>query len=1061
MTVPTSEQLSRLRQRPHGTTLHLSVYEPNTVLAAQITMAAISRGEREIDIAILGGVGNGVSRGQTCYIGSTPNGRDFGRIRAISSTPTQLTVAENDINWRDGLYLTVVQYFEPWAVFPRILLNDFVPSFFKDWDIAYVDQNENFDPVVNMGPNHAMFLDNTPTGSWASIYYDSSGTFDPSDNATPTGFAWVFEGGIPTGSNAPDPGYIDYTGGGHFLTSLTVTSPRGKTFTGRRHVSVYTRPDQGPMPPIVGWGLSSFEGSRDNGGYALRLWLRENADFSRILPGSLIVIFSDDYEGSFAGKAGGNAENRSSILFAGYIEDGSVALNAITNRLEFRVTSITGTMKRLSSFSLTLESKVDAETWNEVTDGTVDKAMIHYLRWHSTILAIADFSPTGDSKPVQFMDFERSSVYDAVSNLYGSALVATVVADRQGKVWAEIDANLLQTGSARGLNTALSLTRQDWRGTLDIQERIDERLSYLEMGGIAYNGPTTGSSDPFLAGAPGDAPAYFGSLERATGLVIEGQVQLNELVGLAFAKANSDYPEVGIPMAGEYRILDIAPQERVLVSLEADETYRGVVWDQKAFLPTQVRYTYLASDQVLQMETILTEETEGPAGESVEIPVDPPFPLFIAPEINLPPFNLPPPLDLIPIDPVPGTGELAYLVTDNRITRSRNILDAGLDTIFEDITPTFAGDGVTGSFDSFYFDPLDPQNKAYLMANEGSQAGSVETGPNLYVVTNLDSASPTYTNVLGAAKYVASIDTTDGAAVGGLRGYDISISPVNPNIILFVGEYFKDFPTNATKIVILRSANGGGTWQDISGDLSGNAPGNDSNQVIDASEHSIADIFVQISDGTPREELWFSNLGGSTWQAVRTEDDFPVPVRIKDFHVPFQGNPAGALIFASDGEGEGSEDRILYRTEDRGSTWTDISPVFDGNSWAIARDSSLDQVSRQIRTHQTNRLFAAAILQREDGTGNDSAFFTALDGAQSAVSWTPRRVFTGRVGYLDWHKTNANILYMLGDNDNERILVTQDGGFSWEDKQPSWERDIGDIGVIGWDRVAFVGVWTV
>jgi len=149
----------------------------------------------------------------------------------------------------------------------------------------------------------------------------------------------------------------------------------------------------------------------------------------------------------------------------------------------------------------------------------------------------------------------------------------------------------------------MELTRQDWRGNMDIQVAHDDVLSYLEMGGIAYSGPSnTGTSEAFLAGAPGDAPSYHGGVERISGLVLEGQTQLNELVGLAWARANTDYPEVTIPMAGDYRVFDIAPQERVLLTLASEDTYRGITWNQKPFIPQSIRYNYNSAGQFVQME---------------------------------------------------------------------------------------------------------------------------------------------------------------------------------------------------------------------------------------------------------------------------------------------------------------------------------------------------------------------------------------------------------------------------------------------------------------------------
>jgi hypothetical protein len=1020
-------------------------------------MPAFSRGERQIDISILGGDFNSVNRGQTIYIGTTPNARNVGRIRAISASATQLTVAENDLNLRDGMYLTVVQYYEPWAVFPRIVLDDNnVPSFFKDFDITYTDQNLNLDPVVHMGPNHAVFLDGTPTGSYASIFWGSSGTFDPTDSSIPTGYAWNFEGGIPSASFLPDPGYIDYTGAGQFLTTLEVTSNRGKTFEGRRHVSVYTRPDQGPRPPILSWGMQSFEGSRDNGGYSLRLWLREDADFERIMAGSLVVLFTDDGEGPFVGKVGGNAENRSSILFNGYIEEGSIALNAVTNRLEFRVSSITGTMKTLASFSATLESVNTPATWNEMAAMNVDKAMAHYLRWHSTILTVADFQPSGDTMSVEFMDFERASLYEAVNNLYASALVANVIADRQGEIWAEIDANMRATGSARGLSTALTMTRQDWRGSFDIQERIDERLSYIELGGLAYSGPATGTTDPFLGGAPGDAPAYHGSLERVSGMVVRGQTHINELAGLAFARANARYPEVIVPIAGDYRILDIAPQERVLLSLDPADTYRQIDWTLKPFIPAQIRYQHQPADQVLLMETTLSEETEGPPGESVEIPVDPPFPIWIAPEINLPPINLPPPLDPIPIDPAPGTGDLVYVVTSNRVTRTRNFHADGLTTTFEDITSPL----ISGSIQAFRLDPVDPQNVAYLLSATAAVPSDLDSGPYLYRITSLDSASPIYTVIMTPREFGEAGPSTvnfDGA----LHGFDVSVSAISSNIIWVSGGGHRTAPPNDDVCKIVRTGNGGATWVDTSNDFLPRLSGNDSNRPIDASEHALQNAVAVISNSTPQEELFATLNQGSTWNEVNPA----VAVRVKDFHVPFQGNGADLLIFYSEGEGV---DKRLYRTEDRGTTRTDVSPNYDGNNWAKARQGPRGRASRQIRSYQANRLFMAAVLQRDEAEptdNNDSAFFTSTDGGVTPASWFVRHVWTGNVGFLDWLKTDPNKLYALGASTAEvQIIGSADGGILWVEKTASWERDIGTIGApdnLGFDRVGIFSVWTV
>jgi len=763
MPLPTAAQISRLRTRPHRTVLHLGVYEPTTAFASRLNMPAVAKNERVLTVSLLAGNPAEVVRGMTVYIGTYPNGRDVGRLRAIEATATSLTVTENSLTWQDGWYLTVVRYYEPWAVYPRIVLDpNNVPIFYRDFDIVYADQNQYMDPVVNMGPNHAGFLE---TGTH-SVYYSSSGTYDPTPGGLATGFAWVFEGGTPTGSADRDPGYIAYTGCGQFTTSLTVTTSFGKSFTGRRHVMIYERASAGGCRPIVRWGLDSFEGSRDEGGYALRLWVRELADQIRITDGALIVIFTEDWEGGVEGKAAAGAEHREHTLFCGYVENDSIMLDPETNKSEFRVRSVTGRMEELATFSAPLESKVNAMTWNELVDMTVDRAAVNYLRWYSTILTIADFAPTGDLKPVQFFDSGRGNLYEGLNSFLESALGANAVSDRQGKIWTEIDGNLLSTGTARDVLTlVLSGTRQDWRSQISIERRADSDIAYLEAGGIAYSGPATGTIGAFLAGAPGEAPNYFGGVERFQGLVIEGQTQVNALVGMLLADRDPLYPEVAMPMAGDYRIIDIAPQTRVGLTLLPAENFRGVSWNNKPFLPQAIGYQFDPSDSVLSMEVRLKEETFGPPGDTVIIPTEPPYSDYDLPEwdFQFPPL-LPFPGLFPPITPEPGNGDLLYaMLTEGgglppRLARTRN---------FQAASPTWENVPLPGiitggwGLTNFYLNQNDPVNSCFIMF-QGSALGTAR--PIGYLTNTLNQPVPLWTEFWGVA---------ESAFIGGIASQQV------------------------------------------------------------------------------------------------------------------------------------------------------------------------------------------------------------------------------------------------------------------------------------------------
>jgi len=324
---------------------------------------------------------------------------------------------------------------------------------------------------------------------------------------------------------------------------------------------------------------------------------------------------------------GGNAYDRSSILFAGYIDGESIRFNSYTSRLEFRVSSITVISDLKNTFSATLESKTGPSYWYEMLNLTLDKGVVHFLRWQTTLLSIADFAPTNYTVPVQYIDFSRGSIFGEVRGLLDSARKANFVADRQGKMWSELDVNFVATGSRTQLAypDILDLTREDWMGEFSVDREYLERTSYIEVGGIAYSGPGTGTWDPYIGGAPGDAPSYAGGVQRRTGLILTGQLDANEFAGLELANLNAQYPLITFSLIGDYRFVDIAPQEFIRCTITASDTFRDILWDKKRLLTRQMSLSYDGKTEQLEYDLTMSPETSGPPGETVTIPVDPPY----------------------------------------------------------------------------------------------------------------------------------------------------------------------------------------------------------------------------------------------------------------------------------------------------------------------------------------------------------------------------------------------------------------------------------------------------
>lgn len=645
----TPAEVQLLETFPQRTKLWLSIYNPSTVLACQVNDASIAREEMEITFD---GVTEGshllVESGMVLYVGSSAGADDKGHIRVKSATASVLTVAENShINWADDDHLTVVNFYEITPIFQRIIQDPADPEdviFYKDYDVAYTNQNSVLGSFVCMGPHHAGFLENGEH----SVFYSSSGTFNVNGDALT--YEWWFQGADTTGSASQQPGEIAYSTPGHYTTRLTVSNDSGGEDISYRHVSIYDRPENGTNNPILSWQLVSLEGDRDSGGYSGRIRVHSDVLDDVVRDESLVVLFSDDWYGSTKQSIGGNAYDRSSIVFVGYVVANTIIYNWQENFVEFDIGSPTRIMKMKEGFSVSVESKVTPYKWFEVQNMNVRKALYHYLRWHSTALLCNDFEFVGDDQNIQYFDSDRTSIYDAVNTLMSSSLVGNFVADRQGKGWAEISVSALPSGTVPPETNLLDITKDRWIGSPIINERFYNEVSWIEMGGIQFDGPATGDFLALLSQAPGSAPSYSGRVERFQGLALSSQAQLNELVGNVYTFKNSRYPSIVFQLAGNYRNYDIAPQERVPVNIAATDTPRGIVFNDKPFLIGGMSFAYNSEQQIL-LPTINTQEiTSGVAGITqivgslIPIPDSPPIAggSPVGGGFSIPPLQVPP-----------------------------------------------------------------------------------------------------------------------------------------------------------------------------------------------------------------------------------------------------------------------------------------------------------------------------------------------------------------------------------------------------------------------------------
>ena len=180
---------------------------------------------------------------------------------------------------------------------------------------------------------------------------------------------------------------------------------------------------------------------------------------------------------------------------------GSIKYDYEKSLFTFRASSVTQMMKNTTGFSVSVESMAVSTKWYELLDLDCRRAMYHYLRWHSTVLKIADFNFTGTDYKIQFFDADRVSLYNAINSLMQGNLVGDVSADRQGRLWAEVKPKSYPNPTGTFV-PVMDITNRDWMGQPSIEESYGGQVSYIEYGGAAFSGVFTGTFSPLLADAP-------------------------------------------------------------------------------------------------------------------------------------------------------------------------------------------------------------------------------------------------------------------------------------------------------------------------------------------------------------------------------------------------------------------------------------------------------------------------------------------------------------------------------------------------------------------------------
>lgn len=576
-------QLALLHSQQQTSQWYCVPIPPVTVFSAQVNSGSITVGAVVIPYDGATGSFADVKKGMTVLVGSAPGLSDYGILRErLDADATNLYVAWNsDIAWADNLYLTVYEQFLAWSVRQRIV----PPAIYKDYNIAYTDQTDKWPPIALMGDNVCKFFTGNPT----NVTFPISGVAVAA-GATITSYAIDFgDGSTSTSSGNVTHGY---TAAGTYYATLTVTDSNGKTHLTRRIVCL---PDPTTVYTVKFEG-TSLEGAVDNGWTAKVRVFDPNADLSHFPERAPCFIISSDTYGGTSGGVG-FPSGREEVVFFGYIVEDSVAVQPEYNEITFDLESIAGVMGRADSPPVYLgdssnpAGEPDAWAWGKNLD--VFRGLVFLLKFHSTVMDIADVSLYNDTTLTKAVDYPQDNLWNMLLQFAKGKRLMRASVTRTGTVVVGRDPNLVPIASRGAFTTVCTLVQGDWKDQVTIPQKPYPITSFICISGLVYDGNPAHEPNPVFGMSPGRPPKDYGAEREIQYLKLVDQTECNTLAGLILGTDNTPFGDIVIPMRGNWvKCFDPALQEYVQTPSGGWVTKRGTLLDSIKIIVRKVSVSF-------------------------------------------------------------------------------------------------------------------------------------------------------------------------------------------------------------------------------------------------------------------------------------------------------------------------------------------------------------------------------------------------------------------------------------------------------------------------------------
>lgn len=591
----------------------------------------------------------------TVYVGTTAGADDLGRARlrgwaagATGVAGTMLLGEMSEIVWQDDAHLTVVDDFNLW---PRHLYIDGAGIIYIDHgyydevaaanvDGAYTDQHAYPDPVPVLGPDAIKWMPDTGN---ARVYFDAENSFALDGGALT--YTWSFPGSVANGGLAVAATWAEYNAAGVYRAACQVNRnyPPVSAFTGYRRVFVF---DDDNMPTVK-FSLQDCGGDYSSGGWSYRVQMWDEVTRAEIVDRARCILFARDWFDGVEQSVGplvtdqhGGMTLRANVVCNGWVAGESIVWDNERGTVTFDVQGPQFWLDKMVGFPHGVENSDGVPTdWFEFQNLQVRDGLWSFLHWRTTATRMMDVELTADTREIAVFSTPIGSLWAQLVAGSLPAILAPPVCDRYGSLIVEIPVNHEFTASRAGTPTVLAMTVSDWRDQIDVERVVVPSRSMTDLSGVHYTDGTTATA--FFSLAYGHIPRRYGAIGRQERLALfAAQATNNALCGLVQASESMEYPNVDYRLAGNYRVFDIVPRQRISQTILAGDTPRGIVWTDKLLLPRSV--SFVIADGAMLVDMTCEEET----GEAQAVDGEPP------PETPPPPL-LPPLEPIPPVEPTP------------------------------------------------------------------------------------------------------------------------------------------------------------------------------------------------------------------------------------------------------------------------------------------------------------------------------------------------------------------------------------------------------------------------